>query len=63
MTEKTTVAQMKKELLEKEREKTEDTIMRYLTGKKIDYIEKCKYCGRMLPVGYMFKVCDKCYGE
>ncbi len=50
------------ELLDKEREKTEDTIMKYLTGKKADYIEKCKYCGKTLPIGYMFKVCDKCYG-
>lgn len=54
--------EINEELLEKEREKTENTIMRYLTGKKNDYIERCKYCGKTLPVGYMFKVCDRCYG-
>lgn len=52
--------EINQEKLDWEREKTEDTIMRYLTGEKIGYIEKCKYCGRTLPVGYMFRICDKC---
>ncbi len=54
--------ELSQELLDRERERTENTIMRYLTGKKADYIEKCKYCGRTLPIGYEFKICDKCYG-
>lgn len=51
------------ERLNSEREKTEDRIMRFLTSKKTDYIEKCKYCGRALPLGYEFKVCEDCYGK
>jgi len=51
------------ERLNSEREKTEDRIMRFLTSKKADYIEKCKYCGRALPLGYEFKVCEECYGR
>lgn len=51
------------ERLNSEREKTEDRIMRFLTGKKADYIEKCKYCGKTLPLGYEFKVCEDCYGK
>ena len=51
------------ERLNSEREKTEDRIMRFLTSKKSDYIEKCKYCGRALPLGYEFKVCEDCYGK
>ncbi len=54
--------ELDQERLDKQREKTENTIMRYLSGKKIDYIEKCRCCERTLPVGYLFKVCDKCYG-
>ncbi len=49
------------ERLEKAREKTEDRIMSYLTRDKRDYIKKCKYCGRPLPFGYEFRVCDLCY--
>lgn len=51
------------ERLNIEREKTENKIMRFLTSKKIDYIEKCRYCGRALPFGYEFKVCEDCYGR
>lgn len=51
------------ERLNKEREKTENKIMRFLSGKKADYIEKCKYCGKTLPLGYEFKVCEDCYGK
>lgn len=46
-----------------EREKTEDTIMKYLLKNKRDYIQKCKYCGKTLPFGYEFRVCDKCHTE
>jgi ribosomal protein S14 len=26
-----------------------------------DYIARCQRCGRMLPVGYPFKICDPCF--
>lgn len=47
--------------LERERERTEDTIMRFLVRNKRDYIQTCKYCGRALPLGYPFRVCDACF--
>ena len=53
--------EMDVERLAREREKTEDTIMRYLVGNKKDYIQKCKYCGKPLPFGYRFTVCDDCH--
>ena len=46
-----------------EREKTEDTIMRYLSRDKKEYIRKCQYCGTPLPVGAAFGVCDSCYAQ
>lgn len=52
--------EMDVERLAREREKTEDTIMRYLVGNKKDYIQKCKYCGKPLPFGFGFTVCDEC---
>lgn len=51
------------ERLNREREKTEDTIMKLLAKDKKDYIRTCKYCGVTLPVGYPFRVCEKCYGH
>lgn len=51
------------ERLEREREKTEETIMRLLSKNKKDYIGKCQYCGSMLPLGAAFRVCDKCFAE
>lgn len=47
--------------LERERGKTEDTIMRYLAKDKKEYIRKCQYCGKPLPVGASFGVCDSCF--
>ena len=47
--------------LERERGKTEDTIMRYLAKDKREYIRKCQYCGKPLPVGASFGVCDSCF--
>lgn len=47
--------------LERERGKTEDTIMRYLAKDKKEYIRKCQYCGKPLPVGAAFGVCDSCF--
>lgn len=53
--------EMDAERLAREREKTEDTIMRYLLKNKKDYIQKCKYCGKPLPFGCAFTVCDECH--
>lgn len=50
-----------KDWLEKEREKTEAAIMRYLTKDKKNYIATCRYCGRQLPVGYSFGKCERCF--
>jgi ATP-dependent RNA helicase SUPV3L1/SUV3 len=47
--------------LKKEREQTEDTIMRFLSKDKAEYIRKCKYCGKTLPVGYGYRICELCY--
>lgn len=49
------------ERLEREREKTEDTIMRLLAKDKGTYIHTCKYCGATLPVGYAFRMCEQCH--
>ncbi len=54
--------EMDSERLTREREKTEETIMRYLAKNKKDYIQKCKYCGKPLPFGYEFSVCEECHG-
>lgn len=51
------------ERLEHEREKTESNIMGYLAGNKRAYIMKCRYCGKTLPFGYEFTVCEQCHGE
>lgn len=47
--------------LEAAREKTELNIMQALAKNKKEYINTCKYCGRTLPFGYEFRVCDTCY--
>lgn len=49
--------------LTQEREKTEETIMRYLSKNKKEYIGKCQYCGSLLPLGASSRVCDRCYEE
>ena len=49
--------------LSAEREKTEETIMRYLTKDKKDYIRKCQYCGALLPLGAQSRICDSCYAQ
>ncbi|MDO4331662.1 MAG: helicase-related protein [Eubacteriales bacterium] len=49
--------------LEREREKTEETIMRYLSRNKKEYIRKCRYCGSLLTPGTAGSVCDKCHTE
>ncbi len=49
------------EWLDKEREKTEMSIMNYLAKGKYNYIARCRYCGKLLPLGSPFQVCDGCY--
>lgn len=51
------------EWLEEEREKTQDAIMQLLSKDKHEYILRCKYCGRILPVDSPFRVCDRCRKE
>ena len=52
---------IEEEWLREEREKTESNIMRYLTKGKANYIARCQYCGRLLPLGYPFRVCEACH--
>lgn len=49
------------EWLDAQREKTEMAIMRYLTKGKHNYIARCRYCGKLLPLGSPFQVCDGCF--
>ncbi len=49
--------------LKRERDKTEASIMRYLTKGKSDYIARCPYCGRPLPLGYAYRACMECREE
>lgn len=46
-----------------QRAKTEMQIMKYLTKGKQTYIARCRYCGKLLPLGSPFQVCDNCYGR
>lgn len=47
--------------LETERERTQDNIMQLLSADKHEYILRCKYCGRILPVDSPFRICKRCY--
>lgn len=49
--------------LEEEREKTQDCIMQLLSKDKHEYILRCKYCGRILPMGSPYRVCNRCRHE
>ena len=49
------------EWLQHEREYTEGRIMQYLMKGKKGYIARCQYCGRLLPVGYPFPKCQRCF--
>ena len=46
-----------------EREKTEMKIMSYLTRGKQNYVARCRYCGKLLPLGSTFQVCDDCFRQ
>ncbi|MCI6868847.1 MAG: DEAD/DEAH box helicase [Lachnospiraceae bacterium] len=49
--------------LAREREKTEANIMRYLAKDKTSYIVRCQYCGKLLPLGSVHRICDRCCGK
>lgn len=49
--------------LDAAREKTELSIMQALAKNKKEYINTCKYCGKTLPFGYEFRVCNACYAD
>ena len=49
--------------LEEEREKTQDTIMQLLSQDKHEYILRCKYCGRILPIDSPARLCERCKKE
>ena len=55
--------EIEEEWLAAEREKTEMQIMNYLAKGKQNYIARCRYCGKLLPLGSPFQVCDRCYGR
>lgn len=49
--------------LDKEREKTEETIMRLLSKDKNVFIRKCQYCGAPIDLSSSSRMCDNCYAE
>ena len=46
-----------------ERSKTEDMIMRYLLKDKANYIKRCRFCGRLLPIDSPFNCCEDCFSR
>ncbi len=52
---------VEEEWLQAERDKTEMMIMRYLTRGKADYIARCRYCGKLLPLASPYMVCERCF--
>ncbi len=52
---------MDEKWVRREREKTENTIMRYLLKDKANYIKRCSICGRMLPIDYPYRYCERCW--
>lgn len=49
--------------LDREREKTEDTIMRMLSKDKNEFIRKCQFCGVPIEISSSSRMCDSCYAE
>ncbi|MDE5965932.1 MAG: hypothetical protein K2G89_03790, partial [Lachnospiraceae bacterium] len=41
---------------------TEGTILEELGKSKKSYLRRCNYCGKLLPIGSRFLICDSCYG-
>jgi len=54
---------IEQERLDKEREKTEETIMRLLSKDKNVFIRKCQYCGAPIELSSTSRMCDNCYAE
>ena len=54
---------IEQERLDKEREKTEETIMRMLAKDKNMFIRKCQYCGAPIDLSSTSRMCDSCYAE
>ncbi len=52
---------MDEKWVRREREKTENTIMRYLLKDKADYIKRCSICGKILPIDYPYRYCERCW--
>lgn len=49
------------EWLDAERERVEGLIQKHLSKGKYNYVTRCRYCGRQLPLGAHFQVCDDCF--
>ncbi len=47
--------------LENARVMTEATILEELGKSKKSYLRRCNYCGKLLPIGSRFPICDSCY--
>ena len=54
---------IEQERLDREREKTEETIMRLLSKDKNVFIRKCQYCGAPIELSSTSRMCDSCYAE
>ena len=54
---------IEQERLDHEREKTEETIMKYLSKDKREYIRKCQFCGTPIELASTSRMCDNCYRE
>jgi ATP-dependent RNA helicase SUPV3L1/SUV3 len=52
---------IEEEWLQEEREKTEAHIMKYLAKGKSNYISRCPYCGKLLPFGSPYRMCEECH--
>ena len=49
------------EWLENERSAVQTKIMQTLSKNKNEYILRCRYCGRILPIGSAYNVCNECH--
>jgi ATP-dependent RNA helicase SUPV3L1/SUV3 len=45
----------------KEKEKLCKKINAFLSASKSDFLSRCSICGKKLPVGYAYGMCQKCY--
>lgn len=49
------------EWLDAERDSVQQRIMKLLAKSKDEYISRCRYCGRILPIGNHNNICRDCY--